>query len=374
MQAKLARIVCSVVTGMMTFSASALENVEFRHVFQSLSFNQPVFITHSPDDSDRLFVVEQSGTIKVFSNQPDVKDASIFLDIREGTHNDFLEGGEQGLLGLAFDPKYAENGYLYVNYTASRPKRTVVSRFQVDSDDPTLVNHSSELVLIEVKQDYSNHNGGMIAFGPDDHLYIGMGDGGSGGDPKNRAQDGQSLLGKMLRITRDGKIPRDNPFVGTPSIRNEIWAIGLRNPWRFSFDRANGKLWLADVGQNKMEEVDLITKGGNYGWRWYEGSREYDKGTLKPEPDFVKPIFEYGRKDGKSITGGYVYRGQQFPKMTGWYFLGDFVSGNMWALSSQDYSSVRLPRLSNPSGFGEDKGGELFVLSYSGQIFQVTLQ
>jgi glucose/arabinose dehydrogenase len=355
----------------IALASSVYADIRFQPVFASLELDQPVLLVPAEDETGRLFIVEQGGLIKVFQPSEAPAKASVFLDIDSATKNQFLKGGEQGLLGLAIDPEFSANGYFYINYTASSPRRTVISRFSVDAENPNRADFSSEKVLLEIEQDYANHNGGMIAFGPDGYLYIGMGDGGSGGDPKNRAQDGQSLLGKMLRIDRNGNPPSDNPFIGDDSVLDEVWAIGLRNPWRFSFDRQTGELWAADVGQNEIEEVNVISKGGNYGWRWFEGSQAYTRSKPPKDDVFVSPVFEYDHSNGRSITGGYVYRGSAYPELQGLYFFGDFVSGNMWALTSDGYEATSLPRVSNPAGFGEDENGELYVLSYSGNIYQI---
>ncbi len=344
---------------------------EFTPVFESLNFKQPVQITYAPGDDSQLFVVEQGGTIQVFDAKLDVKQSREFFDVRKHSSNLFLSGGEQGLLGLAFDPDFADNGYFYLNYTANKPRRTVISRFQLTSDSSGRYQFGGERILLEINQDYSNHNGGMITFGPDGYLYIGMGDGGSGGDPNHRAQDGQSLLGKMLRITRTGDIPADNPFVDVADIRDEIWAFGLRNPWRFSFDRKTGALWAGDVGQNAVEEVDVIVKGGNYGWRWYEGSQAFKPDAQSKNATLIPPVFEYGRDLGQSITGGYVYRGDEFPALQGLYFFADFVSGRVWAMPTDGGDVVTVPSLPNPSGFGEDANGELYALSYAGKVYKL---
>ncbi len=360
--------------GILSAASDGFAEVLFKPAFESLKFNAPVLLTHAGDRSNRLYVVEQGGQIRVFDNRRDVKKSDVFFDIKQHSTSAFLSGGEQGLLGLAFDPQFKQNGYFYLNYTATKPRRTVISRFQVADDDPMTVKPDSETILLEIEQDFANHNGGMLAFGPDGHLYIGMGDGGSGGDPNHRAQDGQSLLGKMLRIRSDGSVPPDNPFVDDKNVRDEIWAIGLRNPWRFSFDRATGALWVGDVGQNKVEEVDVIVKGGNYGWRWYEGSQAYKIDAATERATLIPPVFEYGRDLGQSITGGVVYRGKAYPSLQGRYFFADFVSGQTWSMPVTGGNATILPRLSNPSSFGEDEAGELYVLSYSGNVFQVVDQ
>ncbi|MEZ5509711.1 MAG: PQQ-dependent sugar dehydrogenase [Gammaproteobacteria bacterium] len=271
-------------------------DVGFENAFPNLpSFTQPVFLTHSGDGTDRLFVVEQPGVIKVFDNDPAASAVSVFLDIS----NRVVSGGEMGMLGLAFDPDYASNGYFYVYYTdyscTGSSRCSVLSRFTV-SGNPDQANAASESVILRVEQPFDNHNGGTIAFGPDGYLYWGLGDGGSAGDPLGHGQNTATLLGSLLRIDVQGatpyRIPADNPYVSnSDGVANEIWAYGLRNPYRFSFDRVSGELWLADVGQNAVEEIDVIQKGGNYGWNWYEGTRVYRAGA--PAGNYRRPIYEY---------------------------------------------------------------------------------
>lgn len=368
MKASIVALFCCVAA-----SAWAAPKIDYQRAFNRLSFDQPVLVTHAGDGSNRLFVVEQGGQIKVFDNDGGVRSSDTFFDIRRATDNDFSSGGEEGLLGLAFDPDFANNKYFYVYYSATSPRRSVIARYQVASNNPNLADYSTEKVILEINQDYRNHNGGMIAFGPDGYLYIGMGDGGSAGDPNYRAQDGQSLLGKMLRVDRNGQAAADNPFVSDASIRDEIWAFGLRNPWRFSFDRQTGDLWAGDVGQNAWEEINVIEAGANYGWRWYEGNHEYNLDARAQGVELTGPVFEYSHSEGRSVTGGTVYRGVAFPELQGWYLFGDFVSGKMWALStsSNDGEVLALPDFPNPAGFGEDESGELYVVSYRGQIFRI---
>ena len=360
-----------------TVTALPLAQLDLEPAFPELSFERMVVLTYADDGTERLFLVEQPGRIMVFENRADVEDASLFLDIRERVSD---RGNEEGLLGLAFDPEFSANGYLYVYYSAASPRRSVVSRFSVSSDglsgDP-----SSETVVLEVPQPFSNHNGGQILFGPDGYLYIGLGDGGSGGDPRNNGQNPGTLLGTILRIDvraldEEGtyRIPPDNPFVdGTGEARPEIWAYGLRNPWRFTFDRETGDLWAADVGQNRFEEVDVIKPGLNYGWNIMEGNECFgssacDDGGLEP------PIFVYDRGGGCSVTGGYVYRGTRLPSLYGAYVYGDFCSGKIWALRMENGEVVEHiqlidSRLSIPS-FAEDPTGEMLVLSFDGRIYK----
>ena len=348
--------------------------VEYQRAFAPLQFTLPVLMTYANDSPERLYVVEQGGRIYRFSKPRPGLEASLWLDLNSIPGNDFQSGGEQGLLGLAFDPAFADNGYFYLNYSAKSPRRTVIARFKVRDAASLAVDTGSEQVLLNIDQDFANHNGGMLAFGPDGYLYIGMGDGGSAGDPRGRAQDGQSLLGKMLRIDGDGRPAADNPFVDRPGYRAEIWALGLRNPWRFSFDRQTGALWAGDVGQDRWEEVNLIRRAGNYGWNRFEGLHPYKPDASAPSIAPEAPLHLYGHDQGQSITGGYVYRGARFPTLQGWYFFGDFVSGRMWALNSADPKQiVQLPDMVNPAAFAEDAQGELYVLSYQGEIYQLVV-
>ena len=358
--------------------AAHLKKMQVEPAFPDLEFDQQVDLTYADDGTDRLFLVLQPGRIMVFRNDRDVGSAKTFLDIRARVND---RGSEEGLLGLAFDPHYRTNGYFYVYYSASSPRRSVISRFAVSDDDPDRADADSERVVLEVPQPFSNHNGGKVVFGPDGYLYLGLGDGGSGGDPKGNGQNRSTLLGTILRIDvrpvaseAAYVVPPDNPFAGGGEAREEIWAYGLRNPWRFTFDRETGDLWAADVGQNRYEEIDVIKPGLNYGWNRMEGfhcffPRECDMGGLEP------PIIEYGRDGGCSVTGGYVYRGSRLPSLSGAYVYGDFCSGKIWALR---YDSERvtehLELVDSPlnvSAFGEDPAGELYILSYSGGIYRL---
>ena len=344
--------------------------------FPALSLSRMVGMTYPPDGSDRLYVVLQPGRIVFFPNDREVDSAELFLDIRDRVND---RGEEEGLLGLAFDPQYADNGHLYVYYSASSPRRSVVSRFSVSADgraDP-----GSERVLLEVAQPFSNHNGGQIAFGPDGYLYIALGDGGSRGDPQGNGQDLGTLLGSILRIdvstvdsTGAYAVPSDNPFVGHSGARPEIWAYGLRNPWRFSFDRATGDLWTADVGQNRFEEVDIIRPGLNYGWNIMEGEECFARSDCD-RTGLEIPVAEYGREDGCSVTGGYVYRGSSLPSLYGAYVYGDYCSGRIWALRHDgdevtEHMQIVDSGLRIPS-FAEDAAGELYVLSFDGTIYRL---
>lgn len=330
-------------------------------------FSKPVFLTASPDQTNRLFVVEQNG--RIFIVTPGQPNPSLFMDIAEKLST----GGERGLLGLAFHPQYSKNGRFFVNYTRAQDGATVIAEYRV-SPDPARAD-PQETIRLVIPQPYSNHNGGMIAFGPDAFLYIGTGDGGAGGDPENRAQDRKSLLGKFLRIDVDGpppfRIPADNPFVGQPG-QPEIFALGLRNPWRFSFDRQTGDLWAGDVGQNLWEEIDVIAKGKNYGWRLLEGKHCFNPAkNCESARQVVPPVTEYSHEQGRcSVTGGYVYRGKRVPSLEGVYVFGDFCTGEVWGYRDGQTTQLLDTDL-QISSFGEDREGELYVIGHQGKIFQI---
>lgn len=333
----------------------------------------PVFLTHAGDGSGRLFVVEQPGRIRMLERGGLLPGP--FLDITERV----LAGGERGLLGLAFHPDYRRNGRLFVNYTRQSDGATVVAEYRRGAS-PALAS-PDERILMVVPQPFANHNGGMVAFGPDGFLYIGLGDGGSGGDPGNRGQNPQELLGKILRIDVDRGdpygIPPDNPYVKEAG-RPEIYALGLRNPWRFSFDSQTGELWTADVGQHKWEEIDLVERGGNYGWRVMEGVHCFNP-ALSCETDGLKlPVLEYAHEQGRcSIIGGYVYRGRAIPDLAGRYVYGDFCSGEIFVLQRRSHGEpLRQPQVLLKSqlriaSFGEDESGELYVLDHGGGVYRL---
>lgn len=339
---------------------------------------RPVHLTHAGDE--RLFVVQQNGVIRII--QDGVVMQEPFLNIRERVG---IEGNEQGLLSLAFHPDFMENGYFYVNYTNANFD-TTISRFQVDATNPNLADAASENILLTIEQPFPNHNGGLVKFGPDGYLYIGMGDGGSQGDPQNNGQRADTLLGTILRIDVDvpeGEaaygVPASNPFIAAADKRNEIWAYGFRNPWRFSFDRETRDLFIADVGQNEWEEVHFqpaASQGGeNYGWNILEGSHCYQRANCDTT-GLEMPIFEYHHSEGGcSITGGYVYRGRAFPELTGNYLVGDFCSGIIWRLfrgaDGVWQSAIVLDSEVDIASFGEDVHGELYVVSREQGIFQI---
>jgi glucose/arabinose dehydrogenase len=345
----------------------------------------PLGIVHAGDD--RLFVIQQRGLIRIIDPEGNVADTP-FLDL-SGTVSQ--AGFETGLLGLAFHPEYNQNGYFFVNYTRETDGASVVSRFSADEGNPDLADTGSEVILFTVDQPFGNHNGGQVLFGPDGYLYIALGDGGSGGDPENNAQDPSTLLGKMLRIDVDTdnengySIPPDNPFAGDETTLDEIWALGLRNPWRNSFDRYTGDFWIADVGQSDREEVNFQPAGSaggeNYGWRCYEGTMEFNLEGCEDAENYVFPVFEYGHPDETectgSITGGYVYRGAIYNGMFATYLAADFCTGVFYHVSraNGEFEGGELITYNEQeiTSFGEDRYGELYlVLIGSGEILKVT--
>jgi len=345
--------------------------------FPNLTFEQPLDMQSPDDGTDRMFVVEQPGRIWVFPRDPNVTERTLFLDITARVND---RGWEEGLLGLAFHPDYATNGFFYVNYTADNPRRTVVSRFAVDANDPDKADPTSDLEILTFPQPYGNHNGGDLEFGPDGYLYIGTGDGGSGGDPQNNGQDPTTLLGAILRIDIDNPdagraygIPSDNPFAGnTDGWAEEIYAYGLRNPWRFSFDPETNLLWTGDVGQNAIEEIDIIEAGGNYGWNIMEGTACFNAGSCDTS-GLMLPVFEYTHSEGQSITGGYVYRGSRRPDLVGKYLYADFMSGRFWALTYKppEAPSTRLlsDDIATVASYAVDGDNEVYILSFDGSIY-----
>ena len=335
----------------------------------------PLFLTHAGDGSGQLFIVEQPGTIRIIDRG--VLQEAPFLDLRDRVST---KGDEQGLLGLAFHPDHRRNGRLVVNYNRREDGATVLAEL-TRQDRSLQVSAATERILMVVPQPYLNHNGGMVAFGPDGYLYVGRGDGGSRGDPQNRAQNPHELLGKILRIDVDRDrpyaVPADNPFAAGGG-RPEVFAFGIRNPWRFSFDRDGGMLWLADVGQNKWEEVDLVIAGGNYGWRVMEGFHCYNPDYGCSPEGLIFPVAEYGHEQGRcSITGGYVYRGLSIPALWGTYLFGDYCSGELFAISaSANRRTSTVPRVLMRTGFrissfGEDEAGEIYVVDHKGGLYRL---
>jgi len=340
---------------------------------------RPILITNAGDGSKRLFVPQQQGIIHVFT--PDAQETTVFLDINKKVQYIDKEN-EEGFLGMAFHPKYKMNGEFFVFYVASNQAHTtVVSRFKVSKDDPNKADPASEEELLRVPHPYWNHKGGTICFGADGFLYIALGDGGAGNDPHGSGQNLQTLLGKILRIDVDQKdagkkyaCPADNPFIGVTANKKEIalpeiYCYGLRNVWRHSFDRQTGQLWIADVGQNLWEEINLGVKGGNYGWNLRESKHPFAPNSTSNAPGLIDPIHEYHHDIGKSITGGYVYRGKAVPELTGHYVYADYVSGKIWALKyDETKKAVTANRPINYTGaplqaisFGEDEAGEVYL-------------
>lgn len=365
------------------------QDLQLVNAFPNLSFSQPVFLTHSGDGSHRLFVVEQSGIIRVFPNDASATTSAVFLDIRSRV----TSGGEMGLLGLAFHPEFPDSGFFYVNYTTSvnGPRRTIISRFSVNAGTPDQADPNSEFILMQFNQPFSNHNGGMLQFGPDGMLYISTGDGGSANDPSGNGQSLMTLLGKILRIDVDRRqgdlnyaIPADNPFVGAGNgVREEIFAYGLRNPWRFSIDAESGQIWAGDVGQNRIEEIDRIEKGRNYGWNRMEGSDCFDPQNPNNPPancdtsGLTLPVVDYGRSLGNSVTGGYIYRGSLRPEFAGAYIYGDFGSGRLFLLRYENgmvtADSMLIDTNFGIASFGTDENDELYLVSLlDGRIYRFT--
>jgi glucose/arabinose dehydrogenase len=362
--------------------------VRLTPAFPNVTFTRPVLVTTAGDGTNRLFVVEHKGRVRVLENRRDVAEAPVFLDLRERVRS---RHNEEGLLSLAFHPKYAENGRLYVAYTASDPRRVVIARYEATPDEPDRADPASESIVLEVEQPYGNHNGTSLLFGPDGYLYVGLGDGGGQNDPHQHGQNRATLLGSILRLDVDGAaggrayaIPPDNPFAGRQDAREEIWAYGLRNPWRMSFDRATGELWAGDVGQNRFEEINRITRGGNYGWSLREGRHPFRRGPVPA--DLIDPLVEYGRDEGISVIGGSVYRGAAQPALAGVYVYADYVSGRIWGLRAEDGVVVAHAQISTGrqrphiASFGEDAEGELLACVFDrldgqrGQIHRVVIR
>lgn len=355
----------------------ALDELDLQFIPVVSGFTKPLYLTHAGDGSGRLFVVEQAGRILL------VKAGQInptpFLDIVSIVGSD---ANEQGLLSVAFHPDYASNGFFFVNYT-DKQGDTVIARYSV-SGDPDTADPNSAKILLTIDQPYANHNGGQVAFGPDGYLYIGMGDGGAANDPYNNGQSLNTLLGKILRLDVDNAdpygIPMDNPFVTNGQGSFEIWSYGWRNPWRFSFDTATDDMYIADVGQNQYEEIHVElagTPGGqNYGWRIMEGSHCFEGNCDPASQGLVLPIAEYDHGQGCSVTGGYVYRGRQFPALNGVYFYGDYCSGLIWGLRREADGSWSQAQLTSSgytiSSFGQDEAGEVYIVNHStGEILQI---
>jgi len=367
---KIAQIMRGVAAALFfCLTSSLVAAIQLTQVVRGLS--SPTFVTNAGDGSNRLFIVEQGGTIRVL--QPGSSTPTLFLDI----HTKVVAGGEQGLLGLAFHPQYSINGHFFVYYTRVGDGTLVIAEYRV-SANPNAADPTETVLLTIPHPTNTNHNGGMLAFGPDDYLYIGVGDGGSGNDPPNNAQNINVLLGKILRLDVSApgtySSPATNPFFGATPGADEIFAYGFRNPWRFSFDRVTGVQWVGDVGQGAREEVDMpIMNGGNYGWRVFEGSActSNDPALCSSPLNYIFPIFDYPHLNGRcSITGGYVYRGSQGALPGGTYIYGDYCSGEILAWDGTT-QTVLLDTTSNISSFGEDEQGELYVVNLGGTISRI---
>jgi glucose/arabinose dehydrogenase len=359
------------------FYPLSAQNVALEPAWPEVRITDPVDLQHAGDGSGRVFVVSQQGVIYVLGTDESVNEAGVFLNISDR----ITTGNEMGLLGLAFHPEFGENGYFYVYYTTEQDgsRRSVISRFRINQESSEIAEPDSEYVLLEFGQPQTNHNGGQIAFGPDDgYLYIASGDGGGSGDTGNNAQNRSNLLGAILRIDVDNPsgelnygIPADNPFTGNESgFREEIYAWGLRNPWRMSFDPETGLLWAGDVGQSNLEEINIIENGGNYGWRRMEGTACFNPTENCDTGDLIYPIWEYAHSDGRrSVTGGYVYRGESYPDLQGHYIFGDYLTGEIRALQYDGENPVESTDLIDAdfmvSSFGTDENNELYVLAYN---------
>jgi uncharacterized repeat protein (TIGR03806 family) len=350
--------------------------LEVEEAFPHLKFAFPVDIKTARDGSDRIFVVNQNGYVHVFPNRSDVTSAKIFLDLSEHVGRGFFE---EGLLAVTFHPKFKENGELFVYYSV-KPLATRLSRLRVSKDDPDRADPASEEILLQVEQPYWNHNSGSIEFGPDGYLYVSFGDGGAAHDPHGNGQNPAAYLGKILRIDVDNRagnrkvegktysVPADNPFVDREGVLPEIWALGFRNPWKMTFDRKTGDLWMADVGQDTWEEVNIVRRGGNYGWNVREGGQPFPSKVTPFSKDLVDPVWAYDHSEGKSITGGSIYRGTALPEIEGWYLCADWLSGNIWGLDWDGERVVQSPRIVaerfSVTAFGEDQNGEILFLAH----------
>jgi len=404
-------VVCSSMLGFSMQhgnSAEGLPPITLREAYPALTFERPLWMEEAPDGSKRMIVIEQPGRIWLLPADKSSAGKKLFLDISDRKP---LVQNEEGLLAFSFHPEFKSNGKFYIYYTQQAPKRNRISELRVSESDPNKADLATERVLLEIEQPYWNHDGSTMIFGRDGFLYISTGDGGAANDPHNVGQSGHHLLGKILRIdvnSRTGRlqygIPKDNPFVGkekdgTPKadpfdtrpegVRPEIWAYGLRNVWRMSFDRETGELWAGDVGQDKWEEVNLITKGGNYGWSVREGFHPFKDQRARGTP--IDPVIEYPHKAelaseckfpdhsiGVSITGGYVYRGKKYPTLRGTYIYADYQMGTIFGLRYEDskvttYGQLVKPNALRPvASFAEDGDGEIYMLSFDGKIYGIT--
>jgi glucose/arabinose dehydrogenase len=408
------QLFCLSVLPAASVVAQPLPRIELRPAFPALRLDRPVWMSEAPDGSGRLFFIGQAGKIVIVKKGSDGSDAKEFFNI-ENRHPYF--DNEDGLMSIAFHPGFKTNGLFYVYYNQKNPAdqhdqplnflfRSVISEFKVSATDPDKADMGSERILLQMPQPFTNHKGGELAFGPDGYLYLGLGDGGAGGDPFGSGQSTTTLLAKMLRIDVNGRetmgrgdrarelaygIPRDNPFAHAGNgVRREIFAYGLRNPWRYSFDRVTGDLWAGDVGQDLWEEVDVVTNGGNYGWSVREGLHPYKPGP--PGAQYAESVIEYPHRPnlqsqatfpdhsiGLCVIGGYVYRGKQFPALDGVYIYGDASLGTIWGLR-YDLAARKvtahgtlLDQKKNINSFAEDADGELYVLTMDGQIYSIAV-
>ena len=365
------------------------QQTTFVPIHDNLVFDEPVQILFDGLQTKVAYVVEKGGVVYRAQMNKDCETKEAFMDIQDRV---YVKNSEEGLLSMAFHPNFKEDNRVFVWYTANKPRRTVLSSFLVnhikrDTQEitPTVepaVDIGSEIILLTVRQPWGNHNGGTVLFGPDNYLYVSIGDGGSGGDPHDNGQNTNTLLGTVIRIdvnNTDGdkkySIPPDNPFVSTgkETHQEEIWAWGLRNVWRMSFDKETGFLWGGDVGQHEWEEINIINKGGNFGWNIREGKHPFDESVV-PTTELVDPVYEYGRRSGGSITGGYVYRGKQIPELWGKYLFSDYMSGRTWALTKDGkvYSAERIAREPSLaiSSYGESPDGEILVCGFKSPYFR----
>ncbi len=357
--------------------------VALADAFPNLSFTQPLLLLQGPADSSTWFVVERAGVVRAFDNDPGVGVSRVFVDLRGLVDSG---PGEAGLLGMAFHPDYANNRQVYLSFTVTgAPLVSRIDRF-TSTDGGLTLDPATQTTILSLDQDFGNHNGGHLAFGPDGYLYLGFGDGGSGGDPNNRAQATNYLLGTIARINVDSGtpyvIPADNPFAGNPICAQgsgaaacpEIFAFGFRNPWRWSFDSATGDLFVADVGETSFEEIDRVTNGNNYGWNFREGANCFNANVCVTA-GLIDPIHEYGRNEGTSVTGGYVYRGTNIPLLTGFYVFADFTTGRIWSIDSTAQNLVESDLLIDSSlniaSFGQSNAGELYVVNFGGTLHQI---
>ena len=374
----------------IVFADETLPNVKTKLAYPELKFTRPLWLCESPDKTKRIFVAQQDGKVLILPRDRNGKETKTFLDI---TDRKPWEKNEEGLLGFAFHPKYKSNRKFYICYTQQNPRRSVISEFLASKENPDEADKSTERILLEIPQPDWNHNGGQVSFGPDGFFYIALGDGAAPNDHLQNGQRRETMLSKILRIdvnSRTGDlpygIPKDNPFIKDKRFPPETFAWGLRNPWRFSFDRKTGELYCADVGQGKWEEIDIIKKGENYGWSFREGFHEF---TNSPPAGakFTDPILEYphtpqlstNHTPGLSVTGGYVYRGKKIPELRGVYLYGDFLSGTIWGLRARNGKVTThgvlefQPKGAPPrqiASFGEDGDGEVYVLGYDGNIYE----